>query len=79
MRAYAPILLLLAVLLGGCGSLQADYVRADESTYKTVGKEWLRYVEADKALSTAQKQRRRRKAKAWKARLDAALQSLEKK
>lgn len=58
--------------LGGCVHPADSYVEADEATYKAVAPEFKVYVEADAKLSDAQKARRQRTLKAWRARLDEA-------
>ena len=76
--ALRPVVFLLLVALSfwlvGCAAVDPDYIEADDLTRKVVTREWLAYVEADKKLSEPQKEDRRRLARSWKARIDAARQ-----
>jgi len=68
--AVAALLLVSGVI--GCGSVPAAWVAADASTLRTAGKEWQKYYRADKGLTDAQKKRRDRKMRAWRARVKEA-------
>lgn len=59
---------LFALAACGCAPSKA-YVEADRLTYEAVAPEYLRYVEADPALSADQRQLRRDNVEAWAIRI----------
>lgn len=65
---------LCAVLacLVGCGSLQGQYVHADEATYDAMAAEYLQYVADDSELDDDQKARRLDTVNSWRRRIDEA-------
>ena len=65
----AGLLVALAALTG-CGSLQVSYSEADASTYAVIAPEYRAYVSSDKRLDAKAKERRYRKLRSWKARVD---------
>lgn len=61
----------LATMPGCIHDPATAYVDADRRTYESVGAEWSVYFESDPKLDDAAKERRRRKLRTWKARIDA--------
>jgi len=68
--ARLPGLLVVLATLTGCGSLQVSYSEADASTYAVIAPEYKAYVGNDKRLDAKAKERRYRKLRGWKARID---------
>jgi hypothetical protein len=66
----ARFLIVLCALLASCGSTpQTLDVIADRATYDAVAPGWLRYVDADPALTEEQKQTRRDTVATWDLRI----------
>lgn len=65
-------LLLLALLCVSCDGVSKAYVKADELTYDAIAPEYLKYVQADEALSDAQKKRRATTVDTWRTRIEGA-------
>lgn len=64
------ILIVLCALLASCGSApQILDVAADRATYDAVAPDFLRYVDADAALTAEQKQLRHDTVATWDLRL----------
>ena len=81
-KSSSPLLLTITlcalVLLAGtgCGVVPLDspssaYVRADRATHDAVSPEYVRYVNADPALTPEQRERRLRTIESWRARVEA--------
>lgn len=68
MRKLSKVALLL---LASCATPDV-YVAADRATFKAIATEYRAYVEADPAMSTADKQRRIRTIETWRIRLEKA-------
>lgn len=62
----------LALPLLGCGSVQEQYVTADEDTYNAVWPAYQAYFEADAQWTEEDKKFKRDVGLTWKARIDAA-------
>ncbi len=71
-RTVLGFIAILVVMLSGCTTPKAAWIKADRSTRETVGREWLSYVEADPKLSSEQKKIRRMKFTTWGRRLAEA-------
>jgi hypothetical protein len=72
MRSRFALVLVAVLSATGCVHDPATaYVEADRLTFETVGEEWRGYFEADSKLDEKEKDRRRRKLRTWKARIDA--------
>lgn len=68
-------LLILAVLLAGCGT-SSQYVEADRATYNAISTSYLSYVDRDPALSAEQRALRHATVKSWRKRIEAAERNL---
>ena len=60
----------LLVLLASGFTLDKQYVLSDEATYKSIGVEYLEYVEKDASLDDEQKEDRRGNVRSWKRRIE---------
>lgn len=69
--------LALVAVLSGCGSLNEQYVEADESTYNAIASEYVEYVAKDPSLDEDQKEIRVNTVMSWKARIDEAKAYIE--
>jgi len=61
MKRIVMVLALSALLFavtGCCGSLNAQFVKAVDSNWTVMGKDYRKYVEADESLPEASKKRR---------------------
>jgi hypothetical protein len=73
MRRLALILLLVvAIVAAGCGSLNDRYIEADRATFDAVASRYKAYVDADPALTELQKKNRKNTIDSWEARVAAA-------
>lgn len=66
------LILILALLLGGCSSVDLkSYVAADRATYSVIAPDYIKYVSADKKLTQDQKKRRARLLETWRLRIES--------
>lgn len=68
----APIILLGAFLMAGCGTTPKAYIEADRATYDAVAPSYREYVEADETLTDMSKALRLATLDSWFMRLRAA-------
>ncbi len=69
MRKLFLIWGLLSILSIGC-TLDKEYVKRDEATFKSIAPEYSRYVEADPNLTPAQKKDRADLVTSWGKRIE---------
>lgn len=71
----ALTLLCAGLLMAAHCNVNAQYVEADEETFKFVQPDWAKYFENDSTLTPEQKERRKAVIDSWKKRIDAAKKS----
>jgi len=64
------LLLLICFLISGCGTLNADYVRADRDTFNAIAPSFKKYVEADESLTDDQVRDRLLTLDTWNKRIE---------
>ena len=69
-------LLILVVLLAGCGNLNETYIRSERATYDVIGPQFRQYVITDDTLDVQVKDSWLRLESAWRMGLEAAEQDL---
>ena len=75
MRGLLATVVLL--LCAGCGTLNHEYVLADEETYEAVAAEYLAYVMGDAELDAEDRDIRRLTIRSWRRRIDEGRRVLE--
>ncbi len=75
LRALIPALLILVAC--SCRGPDPILVKAQRATYDAVAPDYLTYVDADPALSTEQRERRRRTVETWRLRVETQEEALK--
>lgn len=63
-------MLVLVLMLAGCGSVPAAWLDASEKTYKVIAPEYEAYVDKDETLDEDDKEDRRALLRAWRWDID---------
>ena len=74
-RDTVTVLLLIVALLlaaSGCCGVPASYVKADRAALDTVGRDFVKYVEADEKLPDVLKALKIAAVEAWRVRVEEA-------